>query len=190
MRTIWLVVLLGACSPVTPDASVTKVEAPSPWTTTCSTAWTDGPVTVTSYNASFSTDSPEIALQTARAAVQALEGEVQYSSGSPDSSSLTARLPAGTPANALLERIEGRFTSESTSSSDYGTYLRQLCGRLDTLERADAAIAARAGSEDGQVLVLERELVERERQNVASQIQSYRDQVGHVQVSISFGRSY
>jgi hypothetical protein len=190
MRTIWLVVLLGACSPVAPEASVTSVEAGSPWKTTCSAGWTDGPVMVTSYNASFATETPELAMQTARAAVQALEGEVQYSSASADSGSLTARLPAGTPANALLERIEGRLTSESTSSSDYGTYLRQLCGRLDTLERADAAIAARAGSEHGEVLVLERELVERERQNVASQIQSYRDQVGHVQVSLSFSRGY
>jgi hypothetical protein len=149
-----------------------------------------GASTVVHYmNLTVVTDDPAAALTRAETVLREHGAEVQHSSSTQDHANLNARVPPErrSKLRAAIAKI-GRVSSENNSSNDMGHEIRRLRRREALLREADRRLSAGFSGDptSGEALALLRELTSREQQNIASQLQSYQQQVGRAQLTISF----
>ncbi len=148
--------------------------------------------TIYHVNLSIVVDDPGEALNEAEKVLRKLGGEVSYASANGDNANLNGRVPvdARHQLRDALVKISGEIQSENMSTSDVSYDVRRLRRRLITLQDADSQVAALvAGNSDPdriEAAALLRELTERERQSIESQMQSYMTQTKDGQVSVSF----
>ena len=82
--------------------------------------------------------------------------------------------------------------NENSSRNDMGPQIHQLRDRLELARRADEQLSKHAGGLRGDeldALMFLRELNQRERQNLESQIRSYWTQAGQTYVYLNFQRA-
>ena len=148
--------------------------------------------TIYHVNLNLVVDNPGEALSQAETLLRKLDGEVSYASSNPDNANLNGRVPvdARHQFRDALVKLAREIQSENMSTSDVGVEVRRLRRRLTTLQEADAQVARMvAGQSDPNQVepaALLRELTERERQNIESQLQSYLTQTKDGQVNVSF----
>ena len=155
---------------------------------------TRGP-TVRSENVSvnFVSGDPLKAMHKAERLMVGAGGHVERSSGNPNNSSLTARVPPSKvdAAVAGLRRISGSETSISRSTSDMTSSVRDYRNRLQDLDLAEAALAdavASAKGDERRGLMLLFELAERERRSMESSLASYEQQSATTVINVSISK--
>jgi len=140
-------------------------------------------------NLNVVTDDPAGALARAESVLKEHGAEVQNSSSTRDQANLYARVPPDSRSE-LREAIAkiGRVSSENNSSSDMSHEIKRLRRREALLREADRRLSTGFSGDptSAEVLALLRELTSREQQNIASQLQSYQQQVGRAQLNVSF----
>lgn len=150
--------------------------------------------TIHHVNLSLVVDDPARSLEQAEELLRKLGGEVTYASSNGDNANLNGRVPveARHRLRDALAQLGGTIQSENLSTSDVGHDVRRLQRRLVTIQHADAQVASLFGGQQDPAQVeaaaLLRELTDRERQSIESQLESYRTQTRDGQVSVSFTR--
>jgi hypothetical protein len=149
----------------------------------------DGSFVVHYMNLNVVTDDPAGALVRAETVLREHGAEVQHSSSTSETANLNARVPPDSRSK-LREAIAkiGRVSSENNSSNDMSHEIKRLRRREALLREADRRLSTGFSGDptSAEVLALLRELTSREQQNIASQLQSYQQQVGRAQLNVSF----
>lgn len=171
----------------------TAQKPPTPTTGPRSVEAAPGPLDTTVHylNVNMEVDDPVGAMEKARKAVEELGGEVTNAYSSGDNANITARIEEGKRGELrdLVTPLGNRVTNENMSSNDMGHEIRRLRGRSRKISNAEREMFSGTGGSSPDTLALVRELLDRERQSVDSQLNSYRDQIGAAHVNIAFTKS-
>jgi hypothetical protein len=155
----------------------------------CSPETLDRDLHMVSHNAQFITSSPAESMRMVRSAAIEMGAQVQNASASAQNANLNLRFTNAVDPTPLFRAIDGQLSHESTSSSDYRQHVEQQCDRLELLDVAHAELSRWAASGVRiEAAMLQRELNERERQNIKNQLRSYLTQAQNHTVNISFSR--
>lgn len=135
---------------------------------------------------------PEKALARAERLVVKHGGKVQNSNSNNNNASISVKFRPGRMKTAVsaVRAFPGEVTNFSSHTNDYATTARQSYDRLERLANADKAVVFALKNSppdhvvDGATML--RELTERERQNIESQLQSYREQSEGEQLHVNF----
>lgn len=147
-----------------------------------------------SANLSLQVANPIKAAASAERLIRKMGGEIESSSGNPDSAHLSARLGERRLQAVIdaVRAIPGKVASVSRNTNDYAQNARRAVGRLERLSKAEGElvralkVAPDADAVDG--LMLLRELTDRERQQLENEIDSLRRQSVRAQLHIRFDR--
>jgi hypothetical protein len=137
-------------------------------------------------------DNPAAALEETERVLRKLGGEITYGSANGETANLNGRVPveARHQLRDALVKLAREITQENMSTSDVSHDVRRLRRRLGSLQQSDAMVAAMVAAQSDppriEAAALLRELTERERQNIESQLQSYMTQTKDGQVNVSF----
>lgn len=147
--------------------------------------------TVYSVNMNIVADDPGRTLSQVEDLLQKLGGEIAYSNSSAAHANLNGRLPIELRQRFrdAVTKMGVRVESDNMSANDVGQELRRLRRRLRSLRDAELHVATMlAGGGEAapiEVASILRELTDRERQSVETQLDSYATQTRDAQVGVS-----